>query len=167
MFCFLNTSSKVDNLGYSWVVIKNVLPRYLDGNKNFFGLSITSISAYIKHSQTCLNNYHCKMATFPREPMLSLPKPIPIRSFLCKLTFCLKQQAITFFVPQMKKESVWNDHHKPLPSKEMRSNAYKIKVKVFSVKQKANQIPLTTIEKNQILSLQENSLMFLQTINFK
>ena len=29
----------------------------------------------------------------------------------------------------------------------MRSNAYKIKVKVFSVKQKANQIPLTTIEK--------------------
>ena len=49
----------------------------------------------------------------------------------------------------------------------MRSNAYKIKVKVFSVKQKANQIPLTTIEKNQILSLQENSLMFLQTINFK
>ena len=131
MFCFLNTSSRVNNLGCSWVVIKKVLPGHLDGNKIFFGLSIASISAYIKYSQTCSNNHLCKMATTPREPMLSLLKPIPIQLFLFKMNFYLKQPAITFFVPQIKKEPVRNDHYKPLPSKEMRSNAYKISMSLM------------------------------------
>ena len=39
----------------------------------------------------------------------------------------------------------------------------KLYLKLFSLKQKANQV-LPANKKNQILSLQENSIMFLQTI---
>ena len=39
-------------------------------------------------------------------------------------------------------------------------------VKVFTLKQESNQTLAATIEKNLILPLQENSPMFLQTINF-
>ena len=53
------------------------------------------------------------------------------------------------------------------PSAPRSNNKFEILlVKVFSLKQKSNQMLPVTIEKNQILSLQVNSLMFLQTINF-
>ena len=53
------------------------------------------------------------------------------------------------------------------PSAPRGNNKFEILlVKVFSLKQKSNQMLPVTIEKNQILSLQVNSLMFLQTTKF-
>ena len=45
----------------------------------------------------------CKITTHLRQPILSLPKPIPVQSLLYKTTTCLMWPAATFFVPQMKK----------------------------------------------------------------
>ena len=55
------------------------------------------------YSQTCSNDHIYKMTTHLRQPMLSLPKQIPIQLLLYKMTTCLSQPATTFFVSQMKK----------------------------------------------------------------
>ena len=34
-------------------------------------------------------------------------------------------------VPQMKKETVYNEHYRPLPSEDMRNNTYKIKISLI------------------------------------
>ena len=73
----------------------------------------------ILYSQTCSNDHLYKMTTDLRQPMLSLPKQIPIQSLLQKMTTCLTQPATTFFLSQMKKKSVYNNHYKTLPSEEM------------------------------------------------
>ena len=57
----------------------------------------------ILYSQTCSNDHLYKMTTDLRQPMLSLPKQIPIQSLLQKMTTCLTQPATTFFLSQMKK----------------------------------------------------------------
>ena len=58
----------------------------------------------LKHnySQTCSNDHLYKMTTCLRQPMLSLPKPIPIQLLLYKTTTSLMRPAATCFVPQMK-----------------------------------------------------------------
>ena len=66
---------------------------------------------------TCSNNHLYKTTTHLRQPMLSLPKEIPIQSLLYKTTTCLTRPATTFFVSQMKKNC--NNHYKTLPSEEM------------------------------------------------
>ena len=38
------------------------------------------------YSQTCLNDHLYKSTTHQRQPMLSLPKQIPIQSLLYKMT---------------------------------------------------------------------------------
>ena len=43
------------------------------------------------------------MTTCLRQPLLSPPQQIPIQSLLYKMTTCLTQPVITFFVSQMKK----------------------------------------------------------------
>ena len=43
------------------------------------------------------------MTTRLKQPMLSLPRPIPIQLLLCKTTTCLTRP-VTSFVPQMKKD---------------------------------------------------------------
>ena len=46
-----------------------------------------------KNSQTCSNDHLYKVTTHLRWPMLSLPKPISIKSILHKTTNCLMQPA--------------------------------------------------------------------------
>ena len=65
---------------------------------------------------TCSNNHLYKTTTHLRQPMLSLPKEIPIQSLLYKMTTCLTRPATTFFVSQMEKNY---NHYKTLPSEEM------------------------------------------------
>ena len=73
------------------------------------------------YSQTCSNNHICKMTTGLKQPILSLPKQIPVQYWLCKTTTCLMQPVTTFFVYQMKKslsktttknfiQQMWNKH---------------------------------------------------------
>ena len=53
----------------------------------------------------------------------------------------------------------------PRPSRPSKiTGNLKLDLKIFCLKHKTNQILTAIIEKNQILSLQENSLMFFQTI---
>ena len=57
------------------------------------------------YSQTCSNGQLYKTTTCLRWPKLSPPKPILIQLLLHnKMTTCLMQPAITFFVPQIKKK---------------------------------------------------------------
>ena len=58
----------------------------------------------LKHySQTCSNNYFCRMTTHLRQPIMSPLKQIPVQSLLCKTITCLMQLAITFLSPKWKK----------------------------------------------------------------
>ena len=59
------------------------------------------------------------MAPRLRRPMLCLHQQIPMQSLLHKMTSCLMQPATTFFVSQIKKKPVQNNHYKTLPNEEM------------------------------------------------
>ena len=64
-----------------------------DNNTIFSTATATNITATTnknKYSQTCSNNHLYKMITHPRQPMVSLPKQIPIQLLLYKTTICLK-----------------------------------------------------------------------------
>ena len=63
----------------------------------------TMFNSDIYYSQTCSNNHRYKTTTHLQQPMLNLPKPIPIQLSLYKTTTSQMQPATTFFVPQMKK----------------------------------------------------------------
>ena len=56
------------------------------------------------YSQTCSNDNLYMTTTCLRQPMLSLPKQIPIQSLLHKTTTCLTQPPTTFLVSKMKKD---------------------------------------------------------------
>ena len=61
---------------------------------------------------------------------------------------------------------VYQDSRPPAPLALKDDTKFEIlSVKIFHLKQKTNEILPATKEKNQILSFQENSPMFLQTIN--
>ena len=69
------------------------------------------------YTQTCSSDHLCKTATCLRRLILSLPKPIPIQSLLCKTAICLMQPT-TFFCSEMKKAHL-KQPLKTLSSKEM------------------------------------------------
>ena len=54
------------------------------------------------YCQMCPNDHHYKRTTCLRRPTLSLPKPIPIQSFLYKTTTFLTQLVTTFLAPKWK-----------------------------------------------------------------
>ena len=51
------------------------------------------------YSLICSNNHLYEIVTGLRQPMLSLPKPIPMQFLLFKTTTCLTQVVTTFFAP--------------------------------------------------------------------
>ena len=67
--------------------------------------STDHLEQFCNYCQTCSNNLLCKTTAHLTWPMLSLPKPIPIKSLLHKTATCLTRPATTFFVPQMKKKT--------------------------------------------------------------
>ena len=69
------------------------------GSSKFIRIVIQIQAIYC---QTC-SNHHLYIMTTCLRPILSLPKPIPIKSLLHKTTTCLMQSATTFFVPKWKK----------------------------------------------------------------
>ena len=73
------------------------------------------------YSQTCSNDHLYKTTTRLRRPMLSPPKQIPIQLLLYKTTTCLTRPATIFFCLPNDKKPVYNNHHKTLPTKEMRN----------------------------------------------
>ena len=84
-----------------------------------------------RYSQTRLNDHLYKTTICLIRPMLSLPKPILIQSLWYKMTTCLTRPSTTLWdKPQMKKNLFKTATAKPLSSREMGSNAWKINVSV-------------------------------------
>ena len=86
------------------------------------------------YSQTCWNDYLCKMTTCLRRPVLSPLKQIPIQLLLYKMIICLTWPATTFFVSQMKKALSKMTTTKFYPAKKWETIIWKqcIKNKCFS-----------------------------------
>ena len=71
----------------------------------------------VKYGQNYLHDHLYKTITCLRQPMLSLPIPIPIQLLLHKTTTYLKQPATTFLVTQMKKTCLKQTTAKLYPKK--------------------------------------------------
>ena len=103
---------------------KKILLNVLACFKLCFNTSIWKNIKHIKYkySQTCSSNHLYKTTTRLRQPMLSLPKQIPIQLLLHKRTTCLMQPATTFFVSQMKKNLPKTTTTKLYPVKKWETN---------------------------------------------
>ena len=82
------------------------------------------------HYSDSLYGHLYKMTTRLKQPMLSLPRPIPIQLLLCKTTTCLTRP-VTSFVPQMKKDLSKTTTAKIYPAKKYWRNAYKINISLI------------------------------------